>query len=41
MVIRGYYINDYWCLLYQWLLLVILLMDVGAYYINGYYWLFY
>jgi hypothetical protein len=31
MAIGGYYIIDYW-----WLLVFILLMANGAYYINGY-----
>jgi hypothetical protein len=39
MVIGGYYINGYWCLLlvigaYYWLLVVI-----SGYYMNGYWWL--
>jgi hypothetical protein len=35
-----YYINGYWLLLYQWLLVDILLLDIGGYLINGYWWLF-
>jgi hypothetical protein len=31
MAINGYYINGYW-----WLLMIILLMDIGGYSINGY-----
>jgi hypothetical protein len=49
MVIVGYYINGYggyfihgyWCLLYQWLVLVILLMAIGDYFIHDYWWLLY
>jgi hypothetical protein len=36
MAIGVYYINGYWWLLYQWLLVVIILMAIGGYYINGY-----
>jgi hypothetical protein len=36
MAISGYSINAYWCLFYEWLLVVILLMAIGAYFINGY-----
>ncbi len=36
MVIDGYFIGGYWCLL-----LVIILMAINGYYINGYLWLFY
>jgi hypothetical protein len=39
MSINGYYINAYWCLFYQWLLVVILLMAIGCYFINDYLWL--
>jgi hypothetical protein len=36
MAIGGYFINGSWCIFYQWLLVVILLMAIGAYTINGY-----
>jgi hypothetical protein len=36
-----YFINGYWCLFYQWLLVPILSMAIGAYFINGYWCLFY
>jgi len=36
VVIGGYYINDYWCLLYEWLLVATILMVIGGYHINGY-----
>jgi hypothetical protein len=36
MVIGGYPINNYWWLFYKWLFVVILLMAIDAYYINGY-----
>jgi hypothetical protein len=36
-----YFINGYWCLFYQWLLVPILSMAIGAYFINGYWSLFY
>jgi hypothetical protein len=41
MAIGDYSTNDYWCLFYQWLLVAILLMDVGGYFINECWWLFY
>jgi len=41
MVIGGYYINGYWFLFYEWLLVFILLMIFGGYSINDYWWLFY
>jgi hypothetical protein len=31
MVIDGYYIGEYWCLL-----MAIILVAIGGYYINGY-----
>jgi len=31
MAIGGYSINDYWWLFYKWLLMDILLVDIGAY----------
>jgi hypothetical protein len=34
--IGDYFINGYWWLFYQWLLVVILLMAIGANSINGY-----
>ncbi len=37
----GYSINGYSQLLYQWLLVVILLMAIVRYFINGYWWSFY
>jgi hypothetical protein len=36
MTIGGYSINDYWWLFHQWLLVIILLMTVSGYSINGY-----
>jgi hypothetical protein len=36
MVIGDYSINGCWWLFYSWLLVVILLMDIGGYSINGY-----
>jgi hypothetical protein len=36
MVICGYSINGYWLLFYKWLLVVILLMIIGSYFINDY-----
>ncbi len=39
--IGGYFINGYWWLFYQWILVAILSMDIGGYSINGYQWLFY
>jgi hypothetical protein len=36
MVIDGYSIGGYWCLL-----MATILMGIGGYYINGYWWLFY
>jgi hypothetical protein len=41
MVISSYSIGGYWLLLYEWLLVVILLMAIGFYSINGYWCLFY
>jgi hypothetical protein len=41
MVIGCYFINDYWLLFYQRLLVVILLMIIGCYFINDYWLLFY
>jgi hypothetical protein len=41
MAIGGYFINGYWWLFYQWLLVVILSMAIGCYSINDYWWLFY
>ncbi len=35
MVIREYFVIGYW-----WLLMIIILMDIGAYFINGSQWLF-
>ncbi len=37
MVIDGYSINDHQWLLYQWLLVITLLMAIGGYSINDYY----
>jgi hypothetical protein len=31
VVINGYYISGYWRLLYQWLFVDILLLDIGGY----------
>jgi len=36
MVINRYFISGYWLLLYSWLLVVILLMVIGGYFIDGY-----
>jgi len=36
MVIGAYSINGYWLLFYKWLLVVILLMTISGYSINGY-----
>jgi len=36
MVIDGYSIGEYWCLL-----MVSILMVIGGYYVNGYCWLLY
>ncbi len=36
MVIGGYSINGYQLLFYLWLLVVILLMTIGGYFIDGY-----
>jgi hypothetical protein len=36
MVIDGYIIGGYWCLL-----MVIILVDIGGYFIGGHWWLFY
>jgi hypothetical protein len=41
MATGGYYINGYWWLLYDWLLVAIILMAIGGYYIIGYWWLLY
>jgi hypothetical protein len=38
MIIGCYYINAYWLLFYQWLLVIILLMIISNYFIIGY-WL--
>jgi hypothetical protein len=38
MVIGGYFVNGCWWLLmflYQWLLVAILLVDIGGYFIDG------
>jgi hypothetical protein len=34
VVIGGYFIGGYWCLL-----LTIILVVIGGYYVNGYWWL--
>jgi len=34
MVIDGYFIGGYWCLL-----MVIILVAISGFYINGYWWL--
>jgi hypothetical protein len=39
--ISGYWwllvaIHDYWCLFYWWLLMIILLVFIRGYFINGY-----
>jgi hypothetical protein len=36
MVIDGYFIGGYWCLL-----MIIILVVIGGYYISGYWWLLY
>jgi hypothetical protein len=36
MHINGYSINSYWWLLYQWPLIVILLVAINDYFIVGY-----
>jgi hypothetical protein len=41
MAIGCYFINGYWWLFYQWLLVAILLMVACGYFINGYLWVFY
>jgi hypothetical protein len=41
MAISGYFMNGYWCIFYEWLLMIILLMVISGYYMNGYQWLFY
>jgi uncharacterized membrane protein len=43
MVIDGYFINGYWCLLMAIILMTIdgiLLVDIGGYSIGEYWWLF-
>ncbi len=39
MAIDYYFINDYWWLFYQWLLVATLLMVIDGYSIGGYWWL--
>jgi len=34
--IGGYSIGDYWCLFNYWILMVIQLMVIGGYSMNGY-----
>jgi hypothetical protein len=41
MPIDDYSINGFWWLFYEWLLMAILLMNFGGYFINDYQWLFY
>jgi len=49
MAFGGYFINGFWRLFYQWLLVAILLMAIvaillvaiGCYFINGYWLLLY
>jgi len=41
VVIYDYFINGYWWLFYQWLLMTILLMAIGGYSIISHWWLFY
>jgi hypothetical protein len=41
MFIGAYFINGYWWLFYNWLLVPIIFMPIGTYSINGYWWLFY
>jgi hypothetical protein len=36
MVINDYFINGYRCVFYWWLLMIILLMAIGVYFIDGY-----
>jgi hypothetical protein len=36
MAIDGYSTNGYWLLFYEWLLVAIILVLIGAYSINGY-----
>jgi hypothetical protein len=36
MAISGYSIRRYWSLFYWWLLVAILFMTIGGYFINGY-----
>jgi hypothetical protein len=36
MAIGGYSINGHWWLLYEWLLVAIVLMAIGGYFMNGY-----
>jgi len=40
MAIDGYFIHGCWWLLYSWLLVVILFMVLGGYFINEYWLLF-
>ncbi len=35
MIIIGYFVIEY-----GWLLMVIVLVDIGGYYMNDYYWIF-
>jgi len=41
VAIGGYFINGYWLLFYEWLLVAILLMVISGYSINGYWLLLY
>jgi len=41
MTINGYYINQYWCLLMAIILMTIGGYFISGYYINGYWWLLY
>jgi hypothetical protein len=35
MVIGGYFIQGYWWLFFSWLLVVILFMAIGGYFVSG------
>jgi hypothetical protein len=39
MIIDGYFISKYWCLLIINILLVISGYSIGGYFVNGYWWL--
>jgi hypothetical protein len=39
MIIVGYPIGSYKCLLYWWLSVIIFMVTIVSYYISGYWWL--